>query len=103
MKHDAEGHPFEKGLERLETISAKLDAEETPLEDAIRLYEEGLKLSASLSEYLSQAERRILVAPKTAGEPLTIGTCQPLDSDAAPAKKATRTRRAPSQAEDSLF
>ena len=71
MKHDGQ-HPFESGLERLEAISAKLDAEETPLEDAIRLYEEGIKLSASLAEYLAHAERRILVAPRANEAPLSI-------------------------------
>ena len=102
MKHDGQ-HPFESGLERLEAISAKLDAEETPLEDAIRLYEEGIKLSASLSEYLAHAERRILVAPRTSDAPLAIDECQPLDSDEAPAKKATRPRKTPPKAEESLF
>ncbi|HOG64084.1 MAG TPA: exodeoxyribonuclease VII small subunit [Spirochaetota bacterium] len=102
MKRD-QAHPFEKGLERLEEISARLDDDAIPLEEAISLYEEGVKLSASLTEYLGKAERRILVAPQRDAEPLTIDECQPLGTEQTVTKKSVRSKKTVSREEDSLF
>ncbi len=50
---------FEERLAHLERIVAQLDSAEVPLEEAIRYYEEGIKLSASLHKTLEQAQERI--------------------------------------------
>lgn len=56
---------FEKALERLEKIVAELEEGNLPLEDALKRYEEGVKLSRVCSEKLSAAEKKIQVLTKT--------------------------------------
>ncbi len=50
---------FEKSLERLEEIVAKVEGETLPLEESLKLYEEGKKLIASLEKTLKEAERKV--------------------------------------------
>lgn len=50
---------FEKKLGRLEEISAMLESEDIGLEDAIKLYEEGIGLSRECMAALKHAELRI--------------------------------------------
>lgn len=50
---------FEQSLGRLEEIVKKLEGGELPLEESLKLYEEGTKLSRECIERLDQAERRI--------------------------------------------
>ena len=56
---------FEKALERLEKIVEGLEAGDLPLEEALKLYEEGVRLSRLCSEKLGQAEKKIQVLTKT--------------------------------------
>ena len=56
---------FEKALERLEKIVEDLEAGNIPLEDALKKYEEGVKLSALCQKRLSQAEKKIEVLTKS--------------------------------------
>lgn len=50
---------FEKKILRLEEISDLLEAEETQLEDAINLFEEGIELSKDCLTTLKNAELKI--------------------------------------------
>lgn len=50
---------FEQALERLSEVLKELESEEVPLEKAIALYEEGMKLSKMCSKKLEEAELRI--------------------------------------------
>lgn len=50
---------FEQALERLSDILKELESDDVPLEKAITLYEEGLKLSNMCSKRLEEAELRI--------------------------------------------
>ena len=50
---------FEIKLHRLEEIASKLDSEEIGIENAIALYEEGIKLSKECMETLKKAELKI--------------------------------------------
>jgi exodeoxyribonuclease VII small subunit len=52
-------HSFEKKILRLEEISDLLEAEETELEDAIKLFEEGIELSKDCLTTLKNAELKI--------------------------------------------
>ena len=47
---------FEKNLLRLEEISQKLSLEEISLEEASKLYEEGISLSTQCKEYIEEKE-----------------------------------------------
>lgn len=50
---------FESMMEELETIVRKLDNETVPLEEALELYQKGMKLSASCDETLKNAEKKV--------------------------------------------
>ena len=50
---------FEKALERLEKIVEDLEGGNIPLEDALKKYEEGVKLCRVCTQKLSQAETKI--------------------------------------------
>lgn len=47
---------FEKNLLRLEEISQKLSLEEISLEEASKLYEEGIALSVQCKKYIESKE-----------------------------------------------
>lgn len=50
---------FEEGLARLEAIVAALDRGEAPLEEGLRLFEEGVALTRRCHEMLAAAEERV--------------------------------------------
>jgi len=50
---------FEQALERLESIVAQLENGDVPLEQAIELYQEGMKLSNLCNGKLQQVESKI--------------------------------------------
>jgi exodeoxyribonuclease VII small subunit len=61
---------FESALEQLEATVARLEEGEMPLEEALELFESGVKLSRQCTTTLEEAERRIevLVADRGLGE-----------------------------------
>ena len=50
---------FEEKLARLEEISNKLENEVLPLEESLKLYEEGKALIKELSDFIDNAEKNI--------------------------------------------
>ncbi len=50
---------FEERLERLEKLAEKLKEGKIPLEEAVALFEEGMKLARSLEKDLSRVERKV--------------------------------------------
>lgn len=50
---------FESSIKRLDEISASLERENVSLEDALTLYEEGVKLVRICNEQLESSERKI--------------------------------------------
>ncbi|MGB5107603.1 MAG: exodeoxyribonuclease VII small subunit [Candidatus Zixiibacteriota bacterium] len=50
---------FEDNLRRLEEVVGKLEQGDLPLDDAIKLYSEGMRLSKLCSERLSAVESEI--------------------------------------------
>ncbi len=64
---------FEERLERLEKLAEKLREGKIPLEEAVALFEEGMKLARSLEKDLSRVERKV-----------EILTREPQDSEGEP-------------------
>jgi exodeoxyribonuclease VII small subunit len=58
---------FEEALKQLETIVGKLESGETKLEESIRLFEEGMRLSAICQKRLDEADRKIEVLLRKPG------------------------------------
>lgn len=59
MTKDKAELSFEAAMEMLEGIVAKLESGDVPLETAIELYQEGMKLSHLCGQKLEQAEKKI--------------------------------------------
>ena len=55
---------FEEALARLEAIVAELERGELPLEDSMRIFEEGMKLSKVCLKMLEEAERKVEILVK---------------------------------------
>ncbi|HEX5483761.1 MAG TPA: exodeoxyribonuclease VII small subunit, partial [Terriglobia bacterium] len=58
---------FEANLQRLDAVVSQLEAADLPLEKALELYEEGMKLSAVCQKQLEEAEGRVEILKKRAG------------------------------------
>jgi exodeoxyribonuclease VII small subunit len=50
---------FEERLSRLEELSERLRSGELPLEEAVSLFEEGLRLARELEKELAKIERKV--------------------------------------------
>ena len=59
---------FEEGLELLEHIVKEMESGELPLERAIALFEQGMKLSETCRKQLEEAETRVEILTRRAGE-----------------------------------
>jgi exodeoxyribonuclease VII small subunit len=78
---DVKAPSFEEALQQLEQIVQKLEKGELPLEESLRLYEEGIRLSRLCHGKLEEAEGKIEMLMKDArGEPV-------LDKDGRPKTK----------------
>lgn len=55
---------FEEALARLETVVNRLESGELPLEESLRLFEEGVHLTKVCIHRLDEAERRIAILVK---------------------------------------
>jgi exodeoxyribonuclease VII small subunit len=69
---------FEQALQQLEQIVQKLEKGELPLEESLRHYEEGIRLSRLCHAKLEEAEGRIEILLNDArGEPATDAAGHP--------------------------
>jgi exodeoxyribonuclease VII small subunit len=57
---------FEKDLERLEQIVEALETGGLPLDDALKRFEEGIKIACRCEKALADAERKVEVLVKNA-------------------------------------
>ena len=72
---------FETNLERLEAIVGQLEEAELPLEKAIELYEEGMKVSQLCHQQLQQAEGRVEILKKKAGGAMVTEPFEPPEGE----------------------
>jgi len=74
-KKTSKAMSFEEGLGRLEAIAEQMEKGELPLDDLLKLYEEGVKLSAELTHKLDSAEGRMQeIAAGADGRPQAVPT-----------------------------
>jgi exodeoxyribonuclease VII small subunit len=73
---------FEDALERLELIVDQLEAGNLPLEDSLKVFEEGVGLARRCAKYLDEAEKRIEVLTRDANGLLQIERLALEDEDA---------------------
>ena len=81
---------FEQALQQLEQIVQKLEKGELPLEESLRLYEDGIRLSRLCHGKLEEAEGKIEMLVKDAhgeaaldaqGRPRTVPLAPPEDEE----------------------
>ncbi|HEX9163359.1 MAG TPA: exodeoxyribonuclease VII small subunit [Thermoanaerobaculia bacterium] len=61
---------FEKAFKELETIVQRLETEELPLDESLRLFEQGINLSRFCHQRLEEVEKRIeLILADAKGQP----------------------------------
>lgn len=65
---------FEASLNKLEQIVQRLEGGDLPLEDSLKLFEDGVKLSRECRERLSNVERRIEVLLRESNGKITLET-----------------------------
>ena len=68
---------FEERLQRLSEISTKIE-DDVPIEDAISLYKEGLKLVEACSKQLKKYENDVFVLKNSADEVFSL---EPFEAD----------------------
>jgi exodeoxyribonuclease VII small subunit len=61
---------FEDTFKKLETIVNKLEGGDLPLEETMKLFEEGMRLSRLCSERLAEVQKRVEILLKTEDEGL---------------------------------
>ena len=59
---------FDQALKRLEKLVEEMEEGEVPLEESLKKYEEGVRLARLCLEKLNQAEKKIEILKKPAGE-----------------------------------
>jgi exodeoxyribonuclease VII small subunit len=77
-KSDAVKKPdFEKSLSRLEEVVRKLESPQLSLDEAMRLFEEGVNLSRECQKQLEEAEGRVEILLKKADGKMATETFEP--------------------------
>jgi exodeoxyribonuclease VII small subunit len=74
---------FEEQLTQLETVVERLERGDLTLDESVRLFEEGMKLSHACKEQLEQAEGRIQVLVETKGGKMQVAELE-LDGEDEP-------------------
>jgi exodeoxyribonuclease VII small subunit len=69
---------FEKAFQQLERIVQRLESEELPLDDSLKLFEEGIGLSRFCHQKLEEVEKKIeMILSDAKGQPVT----QPFEAE----------------------
>lgn len=68
---------FEKSLARLEEVVNRLESTDLPLDEAMKLFEEGVKLSRDCQKQLEEAEGKVEILLKKADGKITPRPFEP--------------------------
>lgn len=59
---------FETSLKRLETLVSQMEQGDLPIEEALKAFEEGIKLTRDCQNILEKAEQKVQVLMESRGE-----------------------------------
>ena len=65
-------YPFEASLDKLEKLVGKMEKGDLSLEDSLKIFEEGVRLTRECQEALAQAELKIKMLMEENGETSSI-------------------------------
>lgn len=77
---------LEASLARLETLVESMESGELPLEEALKAFEQGVKLTRECQQALSQAEQKVRILLDESAEPTPLDNP---DTEAAGADEGT--------------
>lgn len=77
MSEEKKEIEFEAALKKLETIVENLETGELSLEQALKQYEEGVRMADLCSKRLTEAEKKVEVLMKTGAGKLKTAPFQP--------------------------
>jgi len=75
---------FERSLARLEEVVKRLENANLTLDDAMKLFEEGVELSRECQKQLEEAEGRVEILLKRAGGKIVAEPFAPAEEDDTP-------------------
>jgi len=75
------GVKFEQAMARLEAIVAELEKGELPLDESLKIFEEGIRLSKNCLKVLEDAERKIEVLVQDKNGKKQLRAFSPGDDD----------------------
>ena len=78
---------FETALKKLETIVENLETGDMSLEQALKQYEEGVRMADICSKRLTEADKKVEVLMKTSGGKLKAAAFEENSKEAKPKKK----------------
>jgi exodeoxyribonuclease VII small subunit len=78
---DIDQWPIEKCFEELERIVGALESQATSLEDSLKLFERGIKLSRRCSQELAAIEKKIQLIVENAQGDVQLKDFQPEDEN----------------------
>jgi len=73
----AKSFPFEESLDRLESLVEEMENGDLTLEDSLKKFEEGIKLTRECQQALKSAEQKVQMLVEKRGEPTEL----PFDED----------------------
>ena len=74
----AQKQTFEQALKRLEEITLSLEGGDTPLDESLKMYEEGMKLIEFCNSKLNEAQKKIQKLSKTSNKDFNL---EPFDDE----------------------
>ncbi|MBN1493355.1 MAG: exodeoxyribonuclease VII small subunit [Candidatus Omnitrophica bacterium] len=87
---------FETAIKKLEAIVEELESGKLSLDDTLKRYEEGVKLSALCSDILNKAEKKIEILSKKQDGQFDVEEFEPTETDdderPAPRKRIRRAQ-----------
>ena len=61
-------YPFEESLEKLEALVERMEQGDLSLEDSLKTFEEGIKLTRECQQALAKAEQKVKMLIEESGE-----------------------------------
>ena len=65
---EKKSYPFEESLSKLESLVEKMEAGDLSLEDSLKTFEEGIKLTRECQQALKQAEQKVNLLIEKSGQ-----------------------------------
>ena len=83
---------FEDALQKLEKIVSKLEEGDIPLEESLKLFEDGIRLTRFCNQKLDEAEKRVEILLKDRDGTIKAHPFDPLqNSEESPSVRSGRT------------